>query len=152
MDMLMLKTQSIPGRPPIVHGFPVQDPTWPMRDWERLCPVGEEERVLIQEYVHPILGEEIESIAGAYIVTREVRMQFRGRDVLVLVGCARAAACCGTGGGTFAFVPGFVAHWKCGQKDGLPISIVEPISDERLRQEIGEAIRRQEGVTQVNFG
>jgi hypothetical protein len=48
-------------------------------------------------------------------------------------------------------VPGFMAQWKCGQKDGLPVSMVEPISDESLRQEIREAIQRQEGVTQVNF-
>jgi len=108
---------------------------------------------LIQEYVHQLLGQEVTAIGGHYVLVKEVRLPFQGREVLYLLGhAAFDATCCGAGGCAYALVPGFVLSWKHrDQADGLAVSELEPIRDPRARQEIQRSIEKQEVVQQVMF-
>jgi hypothetical protein len=57
-------------------------------------------------------------------LTKEIRLPFRGREVLCLVGCAVVdTSCCGAGGSAYALVLGFILEWKRQtDEDGLVIS------------------------------
>lgn len=105
-------------------------------------------------YVHPELNREVFSGAGHYLLTREVRLPFRGREVLVVVGYAVLdTSCCGVGGFSYALVPGFVLRWKEHRtQGGQPVSLVEPVEDADLQEEIRSLIRRAESIHQVQFG
>lgn len=109
--------------------------------------------VMAVEYVHPMLDEPVTAIGGHYVLVKEERLPFRGREVLYLVGYAAFdTSCCGIGGCGYALVPGFVVEWKSRtSEDGRPISRVEPIRDWQVRREIGLAIRAREGIGQVIF-
>ena len=106
-----------------------------------------------QAYVHQELNREITAIGGHYVLMKEVRLPFRGREVLYLVGYGVVdASCCGAGGCAYALVPGFILEWKDGRSaDGLPISRVEPIRDEAIQKEVRWLIREEETVQQVKF-
>ena len=105
------------------------------------------------EFVHQELNREITAIGGHYVLTKEVRLPFRGREVLYLVGCAVVdTSCCGAGGCAYALVPGFILEWKRQTDgDGLAVSQVEPIRDEATQREIGRLIEEAEPVHQVIF-
>ncbi|UCF90914.1 MAG: hypothetical protein JSW39_21920 [Desulfobacterales bacterium] len=106
-----------------------------------------------RDFVHPQLNQEITAIGGYYVVTREVRLPFRRREVLCLIGYAVVdSSCCGAGGCAFARVAGFILNWKYKYNpDSRPLSYVEPIRDPAVRKEIQQLIGRQETVHQVNF-
>jgi hypothetical protein len=108
---------------------------------------------MTRPFVHPVLGEEAESVTGRYAFTRETRTVVDGRDVLVLVGYAVFdTSCCGAGGCGHALVPGFVVRWKHGAgKDGRAVSEVEPIADPAVRARIDSAVRAEFAVQQVAF-
>ena len=108
----------------------------------------------IQDFVHPILGEEITAIGGHYVFVKERQLTYRNRRLLYYLGYAVVdTSCCGVGGCAYALVPGFVASWK-GKKseDGSLISQVESIREAQLQREIRSIIQKQEGVQQVTFG
>ncbi len=106
-----------------------------------------------QEYTHHELNREVDAIGGHYVLTKEARLPFKGREVLYLVGYAVVDnSCCGVGGMAYALVPGFVLDWKSQMNDeGLAISLVEPIHDQAMQREIRQWIERKEGVHQVRF-
>jgi hypothetical protein len=81
------------------------------------------------EYVHQDLNQQITAIGGHYVLAKEVRLPFHGREILYLVGhAAFDTTCCGPGGCAYALVPGFVASWHSSQtEDGLAVSRLEPI-------------------------
>jgi len=108
---------------------------------------------LIEEYIHQPLNEEVTAIGGHYLLVKEVRVPFRGRDVLYLVGhAAFDTTCCGVGGCAYALVPGFVVRWKeKSNHDGLATSEIEPIHDQRAQRELERLIQKQEMVHQVVF-
>ncbi len=105
------------------------------------------------KYVHQELGQEITAIGGHYALMKEVRLPFRGRELLYLVGYGIFdTTCCGVGGCTYALTPGFVLDWKNETNaDGLAVSLVEPIRDETIQRAIGRLIKKQELVQQVKF-
>jgi hypothetical protein len=105
------------------------------------------------EWVHRGLNEEVEAIGGHYVLVKEERLVIGGHDVLVVVGhAAFDSTCCGVGGCAYALVPGTVVSYQAGQSpEGLPVSLVEPIRDERLQGEVRRAIAAREVVQQVNF-
>lgn len=84
---------------------------------------------------------------------REVRLPFRGREVLYLVGYGVFdTTCCGVGGCAYALAPGFVLEWKGKtNEDGLAVSRVEPIRDEVIQKEVRRLIENQEAVQEVRF-
>jgi hypothetical protein len=108
---------------------------------------------LIQEYAHQELNQEVTAIGGHYVLVKEVRLPFQGREVLYLIGhAAFDTTCCGVGGCAYALVPGSVLGWKVAtNQDGRPVSRVEPIRDEAVRKEISRLIDERETVQQVRF-
>ncbi|MFN2167283.1 MAG: hypothetical protein ACK2U9_13590, partial [Anaerolineae bacterium] len=97
---------------------------------------------MTREYVHQALGQEVTAIGGHYVLVKEGRLGFRGREVLYVVGHAVFdTTCCGVGGCAYALVPGFVVRWKGREnQDSLAISEVEPVQDLRVRQELERLI------------
>jgi hypothetical protein len=80
----------------------------------------------------------VEFFGGGYLFVEEAKLDYRGKEVLYLVGMAGIeASCCGTGGSAFIKVPGYIRAWKKGRtKAGLPVSEVERIEAYSQRQEI----------------
>jgi hypothetical protein len=80
-------------------------------------------------------------------------MPFGGRELLYLVGhAAFDSTCCGVSGCAYALVVGFVLDWKNGRnKDGLAVSLVEPIRAETTQARVRRLIEKNEPVHQVNF-
>jgi len=105
------------------------------------------------EYVHRELNREVTAIGGHYVLVRQVRMPFRGREVLYVIGYAVLdTTCCGAGGLAYAHVPGFVLDWQGSKNtDGLPVSLVEPIRDKDMQREIRRLIEKAEVVHQIQF-
>lgn len=108
---------------------------------------------MVKAYVHHALNQEVNAISGRYVLVREARLPFRGREVLYLTGhAAFDTTCCGVGGCAYALVPGFIASWQSERKrDGLPVSQVEPIRDEAVQEEIRRLIEQKETVHQIRF-
>ena len=108
---------------------------------------------MVKEHVHHELNQEITAIGGHYVLVKEARLPFRGREVLYLIGhAAFDTTCCGVGGCAYALVPGFIASWQSERKeDGLAVSQVEPIRDEAVQEEIRRRIEKQETIHQVQF-
>ncbi len=104
-------------------------------------------------YTHVALGEEVQAIAGFYVIEAEDRVPFEGREVLVATGhMVIDNSCCGVGGCGFAVVPGYVVHWKDSKNQkGELISEVEPVREEREKEELRRLILASEKVQQVNF-
>jgi hypothetical protein len=107
----------------------------------------------MREFIHPVLGEPVAAVGGHYVFTTEVRMPFRGRELLYHVGYAVVdTACCGAGGAVFASVAGFVGAWHSARSaDGAPVSRVLPVEDGALQVEIRRMVKARERVHQVNF-
>ena len=105
------------------------------------------------EYVHQGLKQEITAIGGHYVLVKETRLPYDGREVLYLVGhAAFDTSCCGPGGCAYALVPGFVASWHSSQtEDGPAISQLEPIEGADTQKEIRRLIQQLESVQQVIF-
>jgi hypothetical protein len=108
---------------------------------------------LMQEYVHHELNREISAIAGRYVLVKEVRLAFSGQQILYLVGhAAFDSTCCGVGGCAYALVAGFVVHWKTERnKDGLAVSLVEPIRAKAIQANVRRLIQKNEIVQQIIF-
>lgn len=106
-----------------------------------------------QDYVHPVLNEEITSVSGFYTLIKEARLIFQGREVLYYIGhAAFDTSCCGEGGCAYAFIAGFIDNWKVKKsKEGYDISQIEKIYDDSARKEIAAIIKTKEGVHQTNF-
>jgi hypothetical protein len=108
---------------------------------------------MVHEYTHDKMNEEVDAISGHYAFNKEVRLPFHKREILYLVGCAVVdKSCCGPGGCAYALVPGYILSWKPKVDDrGMPISEIEPISDEPTRRELIQLIQHAEIVNQVQF-
>ncbi len=107
----------------------------------------------MQAYVHRELNQEIVAIGGHYQLVKEARLPFRGREVLYLVGhAAFETTCCGVGGCAYGLVPGFVVTWQGRvDEDGCAVSLVEPIRDQAIQEEVRRLIENKEIVHQVVF-
>ena len=108
---------------------------------------------LIQGYVHQELDQEITAIGGRYVLVKEVRVPFQGRELFYLVGhAAFDTICCGAGGCTYALVPGFVLNWhNATNEDGFKLSLVEPIIDTADQEKVKRLIGQSEMAHQVVF-
>ena len=104
-------------------------------------------------FIHQPLNTEITSIGGHYLFTKEVRISYNNHNMLYVTGYAVFdTTCCGSGGCAFANVPGYVICWKeKSDSNGLFVSAVEPVTDIKIQNEIREIIRKNEGITQINF-
>ena len=107
----------------------------------------------IRQFTHMPVGQEVEAIAGHYLVDKEVKIEIGEREILCVLGTATIdKACCGTGGCRYALVPGYLVSYKDKHsKEGQPVSEVELITDDKERKQIEAKIRSMEFVQQVNF-
>ena len=105
------------------------------------------------DYTHQEPGQEIQSISGTYETTEELRLQSNGREVLCIIGISIVdTGCCGTGIFPYATVPGYVVTWKDRVNDaGLPVSVVEPVKDEKAKTEILAKLKETRSITIVDF-
>ncbi len=105
------------------------------------------------EYVHYELNREVTAIGGHYVLTKEVRLPFCGREAFYVVGYAVVDnSCCGVGGMAYALVPGFILDWKIRTcNDGRAVSLVEPIGDPTAQAQIRRLIQGKEVVHQIRF-
>jgi hypothetical protein len=119
-----------------------------------LLPAKRERGLLLgKEFVHLPLNEEVRSVSGGYVLEKEVRLPFEGRELLYIVGTAVVdTACCGTGGIRYALVPGFVEHWQGSiNENNRPVSQVLRVEDNAQRAEISRIIRSREPNIDVQF-
>ncbi len=107
---------------------------------------------MAKPFVHS-LNEEFRSISGWYQLYKEEIFEHDGNRILFLLGEGEAdSACCGSGGCRYALVPGAVVDWKSSKdEEGRPISLVEPIEDPLIREEVRRHIIKTEGISQVQF-
>ncbi len=107
---------------------------------------------MIREYTHE-LNREIRSIAGAYELDSEGRLQIKGEEVLYTVGNALIdSSCCGSWGCRFAIVPGYIRNLNIRKnRQGYWVSEVEPVVDLEAQSKIKQFLEKQENVSQVEF-
>jgi hypothetical protein len=106
------------------------------------------------EFVHPELNQRVDFFGGGYLFTEEGKLDYRGKEVLYLVGMAGIeSSCCGIGGCAFIKVPGYIRTWEKGRSEsGQPISEVERIDARDQQIEIQEFLKeRHPGFSQIEF-
>jgi len=110
-------------------------------------------RLIMNEYTHLKLNEDVHSIAGYYTPEKEVRLKHNNREVLYVIGQAVIeSSCCGVGNWGYALVPGYIISWQNRRNEaGLPVSEVELISDEGARNSIRQIIQTNEAISQIEF-
>ena len=108
---------------------------------------------MAREYTHQALGTEVHSISGYYVPLHETRWQYKGKEVLYVTGAFMIDnSCCVRGGCMYAIVPGYVLNWEFKKSDGgMPISEVEPIADQQIKQEIATFLRDKECAGSIEF-
>jgi hypothetical protein len=108
---------------------------------------------VITEYVHQELNREVTAVGGHYVLVKESKLPFRGREILYLVGhAAFETTCCGVGGCAYALVPGFVLQWKHRTNEhGLAVSQVVAIRDGAIKRDVWCLVERREVVHQILF-
>ena len=104
-------------------------------------------------YVHPDIGETVTAIGGRYNLTAEHTLEVNGRKILFFTGCALYdTTCCGAGGCGYAVVPGFVERYRSSvDSEGRTVSLVAPVTGERIRRIVTKEIKRRVPVQHVNF-
>ena len=105
------------------------------------------------KYTHLELNKEIFCVAGYYTPQKEVRLSYNNREVLYVVGrSVIESSCCGVGNWGYALVPGYIVSWQSETNAaGLPVSEVEPVSDEASRNNIRQIIKEAESISQIEF-
>lgn len=105
------------------------------------------------EYTHQKIGEEIQALAGFYTVTDELRLKHNNREVLCVIGCCTIdSSCCGNRSFRYALVPGYIANWKGKKnKEGRPISEVEPVTDEATKRQIVATLGDTQNIFKQNI-
>jgi hypothetical protein len=107
---------------------------------------------MARQFVHAI-HEENRNIAGWYHLYKEEIIEHNGKRILFLLGEGAAdSACCGRGRFCYALVPGVVVDWKSSKdEEGRPVSLVEPVTDPVIREEVQRHIIKTEGISQIQF-
>ena len=109
---------------------------------------------MTKEHIHFEMGEEVRFISGSYSFLREELLPYQGREVFCLVGVGCVDnSCCGVTGCIFVRIPGYVVSWRRGKnRDGMDITDVDPIEDEREQKEIEKLLDARYPRVQVYFG
>jgi hypothetical protein len=99
------------------------------------------------------LEKRVSAIGGFYVLNRELRLSFGGKELLCLVGYGIAdAGCCGSAGCAYALVPGYVlkSEYKSDER-GSRVSLVEPIKNPSEQLAVRGLIEAEQFVSQVIF-
>ena len=107
----------------------------------------------MNKYTHLKLNEDISCIAGYYTPQKEIRLKHNDGDVLYVIGQAVIdSSCCGSGSWGYALVPGYILNWQNKKNEaGLPVSEVEPVTNEEARNNIRRIIEEREAISQIEF-
>ena len=107
----------------------------------------------MSKYTHLELNRDVPAPSGYYTPQKEVRLKYDGREVLYTISQAVIeSSCCGASDFNSALVPGYVIGWRMERnKEGLPVSLVEPITDEPTRDAIRTIIKDTEHITRTEF-
>ena len=106
------------------------------------------------EYTHTPLDETVEFVAGSYQIESEHKLLYEGREILYLMGStSELCGCCGSCDSIrFITVPGFIMAWKSRSNDaGLPVTDIEPVTDEKSRIDIKKTLEREHDVLNIQF-
>lgn len=108
---------------------------------------------MMSEYTHQELGNHIEAPAGHYTPKKEIRLKYDGREVLYIVNeTVVDSSCCDVGDFASALVPGYIVKWKTEKNsNGTPVSVVEPITDKKVQDNIRKIIGETEQVSRTEF-
>ena len=108
---------------------------------------------MLEEYAHFPLNEEIEYSTGCVWKSEEETMTYGDEEVLYFVGNSSAMGGCCTGyypPHKYIMIPGYLRNWQCKTNDqGLPISEIEPIRDEKIRNELVQLFRGKYNINEV---
>ena len=98
---------------------------------------------MVTKYTHLKLNEDIDALAGHYTPRKEVKLPYKGREVLYTVSDTVVdSSCCGEADFCGALVPGYIIKWQSAKnKDGLYLSEIEPITDKTEKSSIRKKIR-----------
>ena len=107
----------------------------------------------MNKYTHLELNKDIPAPAGYFTPQKEVRLKYNGREVLyVLSQAVIETSCCGISDFNSALVPGYIVKWHAEKnKEGLTVSEVEPITDEKTRDAIRKIIKDTEHISRIEF-
>jgi hypothetical protein len=108
---------------------------------------------MMVRYTHLELDRDVDTPSGYYTPQKEVRLKYDGREVLYTVSQAVVeSSCCGASDFVSAQVPGFIVSWR-GETNlnGRPVSVVEPITDTVVQDDIRTIIRENEHLNRVEF-
>ena len=107
----------------------------------------------MSRYTHLELNRDIPAPSGYYTPQKEVRLNYNGREGLYTVSRAVIeSSCCGASDFSSALVPGYIVKWRAEKnKEGLPVSELEPIPDEQTRDTIRKIIKDTEHVSRTEF-
>jgi hypothetical protein len=105
------------------------------------------------EYTHLPLNVSMQVGAGSYWISGEDRIPFNGREVLCIIRDTDCiTSCCGESAGFRSIgVLGYIVEWHARIKNGMPVSIVEPIADEEEKQQLARTLQKKYRITQVEF-
>jgi len=107
----------------------------------------------MNKYTHLELNKDIPAPSGYYTPQKEVRLKYDGQEVFyVLSQAVIESSCCGASDFNSALVPGHIVKWRAEKnKEGLPVSEVEPINDEKTRDTIRKIIKDKEHISRTEF-
>jgi len=107
----------------------------------------------MSKYTHLELNKDVSTPSGYYSPQKEVKLNFNGREVLYTVSDAVIeSSCCGASDYCSVQVPGYILGWKAEKNDkGLPVSTIEPITDQNTRDVISKIIRNNENIILTDF-
>jgi hypothetical protein len=109
--------------------------------------------VIIREYTHSKIDDEVKCLAGQYTFLKEARISYLNREVLyAVVQLIIDNSCCGGGRWQHALVYGYVLNWQSRTNShGFPVTEVEPITNPADRENIRQIIQQIEFVSQIDF-
>jgi hypothetical protein len=107
----------------------------------------------MNKYTHLELNKDVPAPSGYYVPEKEIKLKYDGREVLYVLSHATIeSSCCGAADYDAAMVPGFILHWQSETgPNGAPVTEVEPINDEKTRDDVRKIIKEAENVSRTEF-
>jgi hypothetical protein len=107
----------------------------------------------MSKYTHLELHKDVLTPSGYYSPQKEVKLNYAGREILYTISEAVIeSSCCGVNDYCSAQVPGYIVGWKAEKNEqDLPVSLIEPISDQNTRDAVSKIIRNNEHITLTEF-
>lgn len=104
-------------------------------------------------FTHQALEQDILLPAGYFTPLEEMRVSYKGREVLYVVGeLVAESCCCASGNCGYVLVAGYVLNWKNGiDETGRLLSSVEPVTNDEDKLGIAEIVRQREGISNIRF-